>query len=85
MGPVVDADAHVGESEPMWALLEKEFYSRRPVIIGVPEDTVYRGRNAFWLIDGNIVPKPAGKAGSVLIAPSAQRDRDNLCFVKTLF
>jgi hypothetical protein len=61
MGPIVDADTHVAESEHMWALLEKEVYPRRPVLMRVPDDTVYGSSNAFWLIDGNIVPNRPAK------------------------
>src|SRR3954468_4219121 len=71
MSFVLDADTHISESLPMWELFDPEMYARRPVLVQVPTDTLYGGRNAFWLIDGNIVPKPAGRGGSVLITPSA--------------
>jgi uncharacterized protein len=71
MPPVVDADTHISESVHMWKLIDPELYARRPVMVSVPTDTLYGNRNAFWLIDGNIVPKPAGRGGSVLITPSA--------------
>ena len=61
MPGVVDADTHIAESERMWELIDREMYPRRPVIASVPEDTLYGKRNAFWLIDGNIFPRPAGK------------------------
>jgi predicted TIM-barrel fold metal-dependent hydrolase len=70
---LVDADTHVSESERMWEHLDREMYRRRPVLVSVPEDTVYDERNAFWLIDGNIFPKPAGKGGFNLITPSAAK------------
>ena len=70
MGLIIDADTHVAESEQMWALLEKSVYPRRPIMMRVPDDTLYGSSNAFWLIDGNIVPKPAGKGGNRLITPS---------------
>jgi predicted TIM-barrel fold metal-dependent hydrolase len=71
MTTVLDADTHISESVPMWELLDPSLYERRPVIVSVPTDTLYKTRNAFWLIDGQIVPKPAGRGGSVLITPSA--------------
>ena len=77
MGPIVDADTHVAESEHMWALLEKEMHPQRPILMRVPDDTVYKSSNAFWLIDGNIVPKPAGKAGNRLITPSASKQQSS--------
>lgn len=70
---VVDADTHVAESESMWKLLDQKMYSRRPIVVSVPEDTLYANRNAFWLIDGQIIPKPAGKGSFRLITPSAQK------------
>jgi predicted TIM-barrel fold metal-dependent hydrolase len=57
----------------MWELIDREMYPRRPVIASVPEDTLYGKRNAFWLIDGNIFPRPAGKGSFRLITPSASR------------
>jgi len=73
MAGVIDADTHVSESERMWELIDWELYPRRPVIVSVPEDTLYGKRNAFWLIDGNIFPKPAGKGSFRLITPSASK------------
>jgi predicted TIM-barrel fold metal-dependent hydrolase len=46
---------------------------RRPIMLSVPDDTWYGTRNAFWLIDGEIYPKPAGKGSFALVTPSAQR------------
>jgi len=73
MPGVFDADTHIAESEAMWRLIDKEMYPRRPVLARIPEDTWYQDRNAFWLIDGEIFPKPAGKASFSLITPSAQK------------
>ena len=61
MKKVVDADTHISESQGMWEFLDREMYHRRPVLMSVPEDTLYGERNAFWLIDGNIFPKPRGR------------------------
>ena len=73
MPGVLDADTHIAESEAMWSHIEKEMYPRRPVLATIPDDTWYKERNAFWLIDGEIFPKPAGKASFSLITPSAQK------------
>ena len=70
---VVDADTHISVSQGMWDLLDREMYHRRPVLVSVPDDTLYGERNAFWLIDGNIFPKPAGRGGFNLITPSAAK------------
>ena len=73
MPGVLDADTHIAESEAMWSFIDKEMYPRRPVLARIPDDTWYKERNAFWLIDGEIFPKPAGKASFSLITPSAQK------------
>ena len=39
----------------------------------VPDDTWYGNRDAFWLIDGEIYPKPAGKGSFALVTPSEQK------------
>jgi predicted TIM-barrel fold metal-dependent hydrolase len=75
MATIVDADTHISESERMWELLDPSMHSRRPIVVSVPRDTWYQDRNAFWLIDGNIAPKPAGKGGSILITPAAQHSQ----------
>jgi predicted TIM-barrel fold metal-dependent hydrolase len=73
MNGVVDADTHIAESNHMWELIDREMYPRRPVIVSVPDDTLYGARNAFWLIDGNIFPRPVGRASFRLITPSASK------------
>jgi uncharacterized protein len=72
MARVIDADTHVSESTSMWEHIDPAMYPRRPVVVTGPTDTRYGGRNAFWLIDGNIFPRPGGKGGFRLITPSAQ-------------
>src|SRR5438552_17969292 len=71
MAGIIDADIHISESEAMWRMMDKEMYHRQPVLLKGPEDTLYGPRNAFWLIDGNIFPKPNGKGSFRLITPSA--------------
>lgn len=71
MPGVVDADTHIMEPGSMFELMSEEQYNRRPVLVRVPSDTVYKGFNAFWLIDGDIFPKPAGKGGFPLATPTA--------------
>ncbi|HEX7230521.1 MAG TPA: amidohydrolase family protein [Candidatus Binatia bacterium] len=73
MQTVIDADTHISEGEAMWALIDKSMHPRRPIMLSVPDDTWYGNRNAFWLIDGEIYPKPAGKGSFALVTPSAQR------------
>jgi len=73
MAGIIDADTHISEGEAMWAMMDKEMYPRRPVLLKAPEDTLYGPRNAFWLIDGNIFPKPSGKGSFRLITPSASK------------
>jgi predicted TIM-barrel fold metal-dependent hydrolase len=73
MHSVIDADTHISEGEAMWAMMDQTMYPRRPLVLSVPEDTVFGNRNAFWLIDGEIYPKPAGKGSFALVTPSAQK------------
>ncbi len=70
MAGVIDADTHVAESERMWTLIDESMQPRRPIRLSVPTDTLYKDRNTFWLIDGNIFPKPAGKGSYNLMTPS---------------
>jgi uncharacterized protein len=70
MSVVIDADTHIAESASMWELFDEALYPRRPVMVSVPNNTLYGVRNAFWLIDGNIFPKPKGKGGFRLVTPS---------------
>lgn len=51
---LIDADAHVIESEATWAHLEPRFHSRRPVPVTLPEDTVLGFWNACYVIDGKM-------------------------------
>jgi uncharacterized protein len=73
MSGVVDADTHIAESRSMWNLMEAGMRHRRPVLLSMPEDTLYKDWNVVWLIDGNIFPKPLGKGGFRLITPSESK------------
>ena len=73
MQGVVDADTHIAEPEAMWQLIDEKMAPRRPVLVDLPEDTWFGDRNALWLIDGQIFPKPAGKGSYRLVTPSAQK------------
>ena len=73
MQGIIDADTHISEGAAMWALMDQAMQPRRPIMLTVPEDTWYGSRNAFWLIDGEIYPKPAGKGSFALVTPSAQK------------
>ena len=74
---VVDADTHIAESEGIWEFIDAEMYPRRPVLVSVPDDTLYDDSNAFWLIDGDIFPKPSGKGGFRLVTPSAAKSQSS--------
>jgi predicted TIM-barrel fold metal-dependent hydrolase len=54
-------------------MLDKNMFPRRPLMLSVPEDTVFGNRNAFWLIDGEIYPKAGGRGSFALVTPSAQK------------
>jgi uncharacterized protein len=82
MAGVIDADTHIAEPIEMWNFLNPEWYPRRPVIVQVPEDTLYGGVDRMWLIDGQIYPKPAGRGGNFLVTPTAQSNVRNRVDVK---
>lgn len=73
MQGIIDADTHISEGEAMWAMMDRSMYPRRPLMLSVPEDTVFGNRNAFWLIDGEIYPKAGGRGSFALVTPSAQK------------
>lgn len=70
---IVDADTHIIESEAMWDCLEPALRSQRPIVMRVPEDTIFGDRNAFWLVDGKIHPKPAGRGAFRLHTPAESK------------
>src|SRR6266699_2606662 len=67
---IIDADAHVEESEAMFDRLDKEFRPRRPLPVRLATDTVYGKYNAVWLIDGETYPKLVGKGGTIFRTPT---------------
>lgn len=73
MSGIIDADTHISEGAAMWEMIDKSMHPRRPVLLSLPDDTWYGNRNAFWLIDGEIYPKPAGRGSFNLVTPSAQK------------
>jgi hypothetical protein len=85
MAGVVDADTHIAESEAMWNFIDREMYPRWPILAKIPDDTWYKERNAFRLIDGEIFPKPAGKASFSLITPSAQKKESGRGDMREIF
>lgn len=72
MAGILDADTHIAEPPQMWDYLDPEWYAQRPVIVGVPDDTVFGTADHMWLIDGQIYPKVAGRGGNSLVTPTAQ-------------
>ena len=67
---IIDADVHVEESKAMFDLLEKEYYSRRPLPVVIDSDSVYGKYNGFWLIDGNTCPKIIGRRATIFATPT---------------
>jgi hypothetical protein len=55
---IIDADAHVEESQAMFDRLDKEYYDRRPLPVRFDEDTVFGKYNAVWLIEGKTSQDP---------------------------
>ncbi len=79
----IDADTHVLEHEGMWENFDDggKMYSHRPLLINLPEDTSWGGRNAFWLIDGEMWPKSAGQRAYASHTPTTalfERERTDI-------
>ena len=75
MAGVIDADTHIIEHDGIWELLEPEMYPRRPVLMGIPNNALYKENNGLWLIDGSIFPKPTGKGSFAIANPAHQAER----------
>lgn len=66
---VVDADSHVEEVEETWASLEPPYNARPPLVVdkrGAPGLSI---QDAFWLIDGKIVPRMQGRGTTIFGTP----------------
>jgi predicted TIM-barrel fold metal-dependent hydrolase len=48
---VIDADAHVEESEATWQYLDPALHRRRPIPVTLPPDTSFGAFNAVWIVD----------------------------------
>jgi len=66
-----DVDAHVEESVDTWKHLDEKFARRRPIPVTLEEQSALLGQNAFWLIDGAVVPRTAGKGLSLFGTPTS--------------
>lgn len=75
---IIDADAHVIESEATWQHLDPVYRHRRPVPIALPRDTAFLDWNTAWVIDRQIrhfgaTPIPGNvMAGRKSYAPGVQ-------------
>ncbi|HME59864.1 MAG TPA: hypothetical protein VKH62_01305, partial [Candidatus Binatia bacterium] len=67
---IIDADAHIEESEAMFERIDKEFRLRRPLPVRLDKDSVYGKYNAVWIIDGDSYPKLFGKGGTIFRTPT---------------
>ena len=83
MAGILDADTHIAEPLEMWDCLDPEWRPRRPVIVQVPDDTLYQESDHMWLIDGQIFPKSAGRGGNRLVTPTAQTSVQKRADVKS--
>ena len=66
---IIDADSHIEEVEEVWDYLDRAFESRRPFPITVEKNIDHSNLNAFWYIDGNVVPKLVGPGSMVIATP----------------
>ena len=67
MADVFDADTHIVEGPDVWNFIDEEMAGRKPVLATIPDVPSQNSRNVFWLIDGNIFPKPGGTKGSMAL------------------
>ena len=74
MGHVLDADTHIAEPPEMWDCIDPQWRPRRPVMVQIPDDTLYGGADHMWLIDGQVFPRPAGRGGNVFVTPTLQKN-----------
>lgn len=65
-----DVDAHVEESVDTWKYLDQKYTRRRPIPITLEGEPALLGQNAFWLIDGAVVPRTTGKGLSLFGTPT---------------
>jgi predicted TIM-barrel fold metal-dependent hydrolase len=68
-----DVDAHVEESVDTWNHLDKKFSRRQPIPVTLEGQSALLGQNAFWLIDGAVIPRTAGKGLSLFGTPTSSR------------
>ena len=67
---VIDADAHVYECTDTWKFLGEAFHLQRPIPVKIDKDTLYGRHNAFWLIEGKVFPKLAGRQLHIFGTPT---------------
>src|SRR5262245_46129662 len=60
MMEIIDADAHVRESEEVWKFVDKTRYPVAPIPLKAAEKST-----GYWAVGGKIFPKPMGK-GAVI-------------------
>jgi len=71
---VVDADGHVIEGEALFASLDAEFRTQRPLPVTLPTDTPWGDANGVWLIEGKVLPNIGGVGGRTTFSvPGTQR------------
>ena len=64
MAGVFDADTHIVEGPDVWSFMDT-MQERKPVLMSASEPI--SGRDLYWMIDGNIFPKPGGTKGSMAL------------------
>src|SRR3954451_3028111 len=66
---VIDADSHVEEIEDTWRFLEPPYSERPPLVVeqrGAPGLPI---QDAFWVIDGRVLPRLKGRGSTVYATP----------------
>jgi predicted TIM-barrel fold metal-dependent hydrolase len=84
--PVIDADAHVVETEHTWDFLDESEQKYRPMLVQSPNDP----KTQWWVVDGKIrgfrfptltemqMEEATAKTGRGLVTPHAARQLDDV-------
>lgn len=73
---VIDADAHVIETEQTWQYMDESLARHRPKLLRNDEPNASIHEREFWLIKGKVFPRRAPGTGGESTAEEAREARD---------
>ena len=72
--PVVDADAHIDETDETWEYMDEEFVKYKPITVtqtfGEAPPILPWGYNRYWFVDGKI---RVAAIGMMCVPPPQQK------------